>query len=275
MKRVILLIFALAFAFSLCACEQPLSDEDIAAIYVNPNHALPEPFVDQNAPLERVITVNGIELKLKYRDSLDYGIFGTDDYYITDENGEGVVCISRNGAVESVEYDFGRVEMPDEASAEDVRALIGELLKDLVDISEYQNVQLKESNDREGNPIYIFYANNILQGRYTTESMSAKISEDGRVFYLQIDDLSSDVSGINVNDELVRCVIDCKYQDVYEKKDTKYKSFEFFIDHATFVEIDEEVYVHYAAVAKYKNTSGEYVSGWCDNVFVPLRLISG
>ena len=291
MKKYLTISLAALLLLSLCSCNQNRSEKeaflkDIAeagsGVYeqeadfhhsnVISDQAVQT--VDSSVPAELVVSINGSDRQLAYHDTLFYPVGETTVYrYYIDGDEDCTVLMDQDGRIQSLLYHFATLDISKTASPDEVRPLLEQKLNELVELSEYEHVNLPSAaSDPNGFGIYDFLYYNMIDG-YMTDYVKVSVSDDGGIFGFSIHNLASDDVQIRIDQELEEEMLNLKLNDIYTTEHTAYVSYQLAFTPQVVVYHDE-LHIQYPVAANYTTEDSGQMTSLVNQILIPVRLIA-
>lgn len=303
MKKIFSCLFISAMFLSICSCNSThynvTSDEFSASttdkIYLNEileadtgiydqepnlNHkniidTQPESSVDRSKAEKTTVKIDGKDRSLDYSDTLFYpvGEKKVDCYYV-DGNKDSLVLLNSDGSINSILYQFSQLNISKTESPDQVKLLLDQKLRDLVDISRYEYVQIPSSNESlgEGFGLYDYLYYNMMDG-YMTDYIRVSVLDDGSVLGFSINEVETTATELNIDEKKEDELLVLKLKDIYTTAHTEY------VSHKTvfppqLVTYQGELYVqHYVSVVYRDEARGE-LSSFINTILLPVQAIN-
>lgn len=291
MKKYFTISLATVLLLSLCSCHQTRSEKeaflkDIAeagsGVYeqetdfhhsnVISDQAVQT--VDSSVQAERVVSINGIDRQLAYHDTLFYPVGETTVYrYYIDGDEDCTVLMDQDGRIQSLLYHFATLDISKTASPDEVRPLLEQKLSELVELSEYEHVNLPSaSSDPNGFGIYDFLYYNMIDG-YMTDYVKVSVSDDGNIFGFSIHNLASEDVHFSIDKDRENELLNLKLNDIYTTEHTEYVSYQLAFTPQVVVYHDE-LHIQYPVSANYTTKDNGQMTSLVNQILIPLRLIA-
>ena len=233
--------------------------------------------LDEKLKGNKIVAINGKEETLKYEDTLFYPVGEKRVYrYFIDGDEKKTVLIDEKGKINSILFDYTRIDIPKKASADEVLEPLKTELSKIFDISFYKNV--KHSNvkyNESGFGLYDFVFYNEKSG-YMTDYLRISVNDDGFIFGLRENRLNISDFEVNIDKEKENAAIDAKIKDIFTTDNTKLNSWEAASTGAPKITVyNGQLYVKHYIVANYTHTVyGGEISSFINKILIPLDLIS-
>ena len=217
------------------------------------------------------ININGKEHMLTYEESqysvLDNGII---DVYLVDGDPYSRIKLCDGKIIAMNSYT--KVNISPTATPEEALKIIKKELKNLVNISKYDNIEMPLRKDSESFDKYNFSFSNTVDG-YRVDTLVVTIYDDGRIRLSDFRNLDIKVPKFNINKELENEAIELKLKNVYGDA---YHSYElsdsvYSMQHRV-IYYNNELYISYMIEPNliYK---GEVVSNFIEIYLIPVGMI--
>lgn len=290
-RKLFFSLIGVIIVFAVCACtkEAELNMDDIYVIadgmfpsetenfkYKNIISGKPESSVDLTASAIRTEKISDIEYRLEYCETLSFAItgkkvhkyliYGTEDHFI---------YFNSDGTLDSILFEFAKLDILPTASAETVQTLIIEELKGTVDLSKYEYIDIfgnnKEQKGKFG--IYDFLYYNMNNG-YMTDYVKMSVSDEGSIFGFSINNASVDIPPLTIDKELEDKLLSEKLNNIYDNSSKIYKSYSMAFKPLV-VLYDNELCIEYFVSVNYTDIKGgSETSDYIIRLLMPVHLVS-
>lgn len=235
----------------------------------------PESSVDRTKEEKTTVKIDDKDLSLDYSDTLFYpvGEKKVDRYYV-DGNKDSVVLLNSDGSINSILYQFSQLNISKTESPDQVKLLLDQKLRDLVDISRYKYVQIPSSNESlgEGFGLYDYLYYNMMDG-YMTDYIRVSVLDDGSVLGFSINEVGSATAVLNIDKKKEDELLTLKLKDIYTTAHTEYVSYKTHFP-PQLVTYQGELYVQHYVSAMYRDEVRGEQSSFINTILLPVQAIN-
>ena len=290
-KKLCLLIMNVIIIFTICACNKPkkLDIDDIYVIddgvfqyktndlnYKNIILDKTTLLFDSTIEATRTEKINGNEYQLEYCETLSFAITGKKVHkYLINGTEDHFIYFNSDGTLDSILFEFAKLDILPTASAETVQTLIIEELKGIVDLSKYEYIDIfgnnKEHKGKFG--IYDFLYYNMNNG-YMTDYLKVSVSDEGSIFGFSINNASVDIPPLTIDKKLEDKLLSEKLNNIYNNSSKIYKSYSMAFKPLV-VLYDNELCIEYFVSVNYTDIKGgSETSDYIIRLLMPVHLVS-
>lgn len=290
-KKLYFTVISVVVIFAICACTkaEDLNADDIFIIddgvlqfetddlnYRNVICAKTVSLIDSTAEATKTEKINGIEYKMEYCETLllpvtdkkvhEYLVCGTEDHFI---------YFNPDGSLDALLFDFAKIDISPTASATDINPIIIDKLKGIIDLTEYEYVDIPEDNKKtkEKFGIYDFLYYNMNSG-YMTDYVKVSVSDDGDVFGFSINNIGTDIPNLMIDKNLEDRFLSEKLKSIYDTSNKTYKSYDTVFNPIVVFYNGELCTEHFVSANYVDNKTGQEISDYIIRLLIPVRLVT-
>lgn len=276
-----LLILLLITSILLCGCSR-IDEEIVKQIYFSGMSGdnfsdlyrekpyFPTVGRDDTAKSTLVITINGCERILTYKETLwfemDGAVYSIIHRYSVDGDEKCMVNYRQDGSLEGIYGQLASIPLSENASSEDVIALLKQVLLPYVDVSGYQQIRVQENESS----YTVFYYDQV--DSYVTEEVSVSVARDGSVRNLKIGKASREITVLSVDEALVDDYLEMTLRGALTTDKCEFLAYEYTDSTRHLDEINGKAYLVIPIGVHYQYQKREYC--YALTAYVPLDLVT-